>query len=147
MQEITTTLYHGDCLIEMSKIVDKSVDFILCDLPYGTSSLKWDVIIPFDELWLQYGRIIKDNGAIVLTASQPFTSALVMSNTKMFKYEVIWEKPQPSNFAFANKGIMKYHENVLIFYKKRLSLIHRKSSVILTIKLKLEKGESITRPD
>ena len=113
-----TTLYHGDCLIEMSKIADKSIDMICADLPYQITKCEWDIIIPFDKLWKHYERVIKDNGAIVLTGSQPFTSALVMSNVKMFKYEVIWEKPQPSNFAFANKGIMKYHENILIFYKK-----------------------------
>ena len=85
-------IIHGDCLIEMPKIPDKSVDMILCDLPYGTTACSWDTIIPFEPLWKEYKRIIKDNGAIVLTASQPFTSALVMSNAKMFKYEWIWEK-------------------------------------------------------
>ncbi len=112
-----STFYQGDCLIEMDKIADKSVDMILCDLPYGTTACKWDTIIPFDKLWEQYERIIKSNGAIVLTASQPFTSSLVMSNPKLFKYEAIWEKPNPSNFTFAKKGIMKFHESILIFYK------------------------------
>jgi len=77
----------GDCLEVMKKIPDKSIDMILCDLPYGTTACKWDTIIPFEPLWEQYKRIIKDSGAIVLTASQPFTSALVMSNVKMFKYD------------------------------------------------------------
>src|SRR5690348_16196232 len=81
-----STFYQGDCLVEMSKIKDKSVDMILCDLPYGTTHREWDLIIPFEPLWLQYKRIIKDNGAILLTASQPFTSQLVMSNIKWFKY-------------------------------------------------------------
>ena len=85
-------VWEGDCLVEMSRISDKSVDMILCDLPYGTTACKWDTIIPFEPLWAQYKRIIKDNGAIVLTASQPFTSALVMSNPDMFRYEWIWEK-------------------------------------------------------
>lgn len=111
-----STFYNGDCLIEMGKIADKSIDMILCDLPYGTTACKWDVIIPFDKLWEQYKRIIKDNGAIVLTASQPFTSSLVMSNSKMFKYELIWEKNIPSGFFNAKKQQMKIHENILVFY-------------------------------
>jgi len=110
---------QGDCLIEMQKIPDKSIDMILCDLPYGTTACKWDTIIPFEPLWEQYKRIIKDNGAIVLTASQPFTSALVMSNAKMFKYEWIWEKTIASNFMLSKKQPQKKHENVLVFYKEQ----------------------------
>lgn len=91
---------------------------ILCDLPYGTTACKWDTIIPFEPLWEQYKRIIKDNGAIVLTASQPFTSALVMSNSEWFRHEIIWNKTRPSNVLNAKKMFMKYHENILIFYKK-----------------------------
>ena len=111
-------IYHGDCLEVMKGIPDKSIDMILCDLPYGTTACKWDTIIPFEPLWEQYKRIIKDNGAIVLTGSQPFTSALVMSNPKWFKYEWIWDKKRSSNFALANKIPMKTHENVLVFYLK-----------------------------
>ena len=87
-------LYKGDCLIEMDKIADKSIDMILCDLPYGTTACKWDTIIPFKLLWEQYERVIKDNGAIVLTASQPFTSALIMSNINMYRYNWVYEKKQ-----------------------------------------------------
>jgi len=112
-------VYQGDCLEVMKDIPDKSVDMILCDLPYGTTACKWDTIIPFEPLWKQYKRIIKDNGAIVLTASQPFTSALVMSNPKMFKYELIWEKQKGSNPLLAKKQIMKSHENIVIFYKSQ----------------------------
>ena len=101
----------------MNDIDDKSIDMILCDLPYGTTACKWDTVIPFEPLWAHYKRIIKDNGAIVLTASQPFTSALVMSNPKMFRYEIIWEKERPTNIFFVKKQIAKVHENVLIFYK------------------------------
>ena len=108
-------LLQGDCLELMKDIPDHSVDMILCDLPYGTTACKWDVVIPFEPLWEQYKRIIKDNGAIVLTASQPFTSALVMSNLKMFKYEWIWEKDAGSNFATVKYQPMKEHENILIF--------------------------------
>jgi len=112
-------IYLGDCLEVMKEIADKSIDMILCDLPYGTTACKWDTIIPFEPLWEQYKRIIKDNGAIVLTASQPFTSALVMSNVKMFKYEIIWEKERPTNIFLMKKQIGKVHENILVFYKKQ----------------------------
>lgn len=110
------TVLHGDCLELMKDIPDKSIDMILCDLPYGTTSCKWDTIIPFEPLWAQYKRIIKDNGAIVLTASQPFTSALVMSNPEWFRYEIIWEKERPTNIFFMKKQIAKVHENILVFY-------------------------------
>lgn len=115
----TNQVIHGDCLEVMKDIPDKSIDMILCDLPYGTTACKWDVVIPFEPLWEQYKRIIKDNGAIVLTASQPFTSALVMSNIKDFRYEIIWEKERPTNIFFLKKQIAKYHENIVVFYKKQ----------------------------
>jgi len=108
-------LLFGDCLDWMPKIPDKSIDMILCDLPYGTTACKWDTIIPFDKLWEQYERIIKDNGAIVLTASQPFTSKLVMSNIDLFKYEWIWNKNKGSNIMLAKKQPLKIHENILVF--------------------------------
>jgi site-specific DNA-methyltransferase (adenine-specific) len=108
---------QGDCLEVMKDIPDKSIDMILCDLPYGTTACKWDTIIPFEPLWEQYKRIIKDNGAIVLTASQPFTSALVMSNPDMFRLEWIWEKNAGSNFATLKYQPMKEHENILVFSK------------------------------
>jgi site-specific DNA-methyltransferase (adenine-specific) len=108
-------IYLGDCLEVMKHIPDKSIDMILCDLPYGTTACKWDTIIPFEPLWEQYKRIIKDNGAIVLTASQPFTSALVMSNLGMFKYSWIYKKRCASNFAQAKYAPMKEHEDVLVF--------------------------------
>ena len=111
------TIYNEDCLEGMKRIADKSVDMILCDLPYGTTACKWDTSIPFDKLWEQYERIIKSNGAIVLTASQPFTSALVMSNPKLFKYEWIYQKAVGSNFAALKYQPMKEHENILIFGK------------------------------
>ena len=110
--------YLGDCLELMPQMESGMFDMILCDLPYGTTACKWDEIIPFDKLWEQYERLIKPNGAIVLTASQPFTSALVMSNSKIFKYEWIWEKNYSPNFAATKKVPQKRHENVLVFYKK-----------------------------
>lgn len=113
-----TNLYNGDCLEVMKDIPDKSIDMILCDLPYGSTAASWDIIIPFEPLWKEYERIIKDTGNIVLTASQPFTSSLVMSNIKLFKYEIIWEKERPTNIFTMKKQIGKVHENVLVFYKK-----------------------------
>ena len=107
----------GDCLELMKGIPDGSIDMILCDLPYGTTACKWDTIIPFGKLWEQYERIIKPNGAIVLTASQPFTSLLVTSNLRLFRYEWIWDKVQPTGALTAKKMPMKQHENILIFYK------------------------------
>jgi len=103
----------------MKYIEDKSIDMILCDLPYGNTACSWDSIIPFEPLWEQYERIIKDNGAIVLTASQPFTSALVMSNIKLFKYVWIWKKSRKTGFQMARKRPMKEHEDICIFYKKQ----------------------------
>lgn len=108
-----------DCIDGMKLIDDKSIDMILCDLPYGTTACKWDTIIPFEPLWEQYERIIKDNGAIVLFGSQPFTSILVSSNLKLFRYEVIWDKVNISNPLLAKKQILKKHENILVFYKKQ----------------------------
>lgn len=108
-------LHLGDCLEIMKQIADKSVDAIICDLPYGTTACKWDSVIPFEPLWAQYKRIIKDNGAIVLTASQPFTSALVMSNPKWFKYQWIWDKKIPSGMSYARFQPMRQHEDVLVF--------------------------------
>lgn len=118
MKQIEKKVRQGDCLELMKDIPDKSIDMILCDLPYGTTACKWDTIIPFEPLWEQYERIIKDNGAIVLTASQPFTSALVMSNIKMFKYEWVWEKTQATGHLDANRKPMKAHENICVFYNK-----------------------------
>lgn len=112
-------IYQMDCLEGMPLIPDKSIDMILCDLPYGTTRNKWDSIIPFDKLWDQYKRIIKDNGAIVLTAAQPFTSALIMSNVKDFKYEWIWKKSNGTGHLNAKRMPMKDHESILVFYKKQ----------------------------
>ena len=108
-------LIKGDCLVEMQNIPDKSVDMILADLPYGTTACKWDVIIPFDKLWKQYERIIIRNGAIVLFASQPFTSSLVISNINMFRYSLVWDKGYACDFAMARNKILKRHEDIIIF--------------------------------
>ena len=108
-------LIHGECLEEMAKIPTASVDMVLCDLPYGTTANKWDSVIPLNLLWDQYKRIAKPNAAIVLTSSQPFTSALVMSNAAMFRHEWIWIKNRGSNFANTVREPMKEHESVLVF--------------------------------
>jgi site-specific DNA-methyltransferase (adenine-specific) len=116
---VLNKIIHGDCLEVMPQIPSGSIDMILCDLPYGTTACKWDTVIPFEPLWEQYERIIKDNGAIVLFGSQPFTSSLVMSKLDLFKYELIWEKDKASNFMLAKRQIQKYHENILVFYKEQ----------------------------
>ena len=114
-------LYKGDCLEIMKTIQDKSIDAIITDPPYGTTACKWDSVIPFDLMWEQLNRIIKPNGAIVLFGSQPFTSALISSNYKMFKYEWIWEKASGSNFAVVKYQPFKEHENIVVFGKGRVN--------------------------
>jgi len=120
-------LYLGDCLVEMNKIEDNSVDLILCDLPYGTTDrkgidnkgdnrvLSWDTVIPLDELWKHYRRVLKPTGSVVLTADQPFTSQLVLSNLEWFKYEWIWKKKKTTGFLHANARPMKETEDILVF--------------------------------
>ena len=110
-------IYNMDCLEGMKYIEDKSIDMILCDLPYGTTACKWDTIIPFKPLWEQYERIVKDNAAIILFGSQPFTSKLVVSNIDMFKYSLVWNKSRPTYFAQAPYRFMCEHEDILIFSK------------------------------
>ena len=110
-------IYNEDCLEGMKRIADGSVDMILCDLPYGTTECKWDTVIPLEPLWEQYERIISPQGAIVLTASQPFTTTLISSNQSLFKYEWIWEKSKGLGFQHAQNMPMKRHENVLVFSK------------------------------
>lgn len=109
---------QGDCLELMKDIPDGSIDMILCDLPYGTTRNKWDSIIPLNPLWEQYERVIKDNGAIVLTAQTPFDKVLGVSNLKLLKYEWIWQKEAGTGFLNAKKMPLKDHENILVFYKK-----------------------------
>lgn len=114
----TNVIYNQDCIKGMSHIPDKFIDMILCDLPYGITNCKWDVIIPFEDMWEQYTRIIKDNGAIVLFGSEPFTSSLIMSNVRLFRYDLIWDKRKGCDFLNANRKPLKSHENILVFYKK-----------------------------
>lgn len=113
-------IFVEDCLSGMKKIPSSSIDMVLCDLPYGTTQCKWDAVIPFGALWEQLSRIVKDHGAIILTASQPFTSALVMSNPKMFRYSWVWEKSKATGYLNAKIRPLVAHEDVLVFSKKTL---------------------------
>ena len=112
-------LYNGNCLEIMKDIPDNSIDMVLCDLPYGTTACKWDNVIPFEPLWEQYNRIIKSNGAICLFGSEPFSSALRMSNIKDYKYDWIWRKPRGTGHLNAKKQPLRDAENICVFYKKQ----------------------------
>lgn len=112
-------LYKGNCLELMKEIPDESIDMILCDLPYGSTQCKWDIIIPFEPLWEQYNRIIKENGAIVLFATEPFASKLRLSNIKNYKYDWVWDKVKGTGFLNAKKQPMRNHELICVFYKKQ----------------------------
>ena len=113
-----STLYCGDCLELMNRIPDSSIDMVLSDLPYGTTRCRWDTPINLQELWKQYRRVVKENGAIVLFSAQPFTTELISSNKAMYRYEWIWRKTQPSGFMNAKKMPLRTHENIEIFYRK-----------------------------
>lgn len=112
-------LYQGDCLEVMKQIPDKSVDMILCDLPYGTTACKWDTIIPFEPLWCEYNRIIKDNGAICLFAAEPFASLLRTSNLEYYRYDWIWQKQKPSNFQLMGYQCGRVHEFICVFSRAK----------------------------
>ena len=112
-------LKQGDCLELMKEIPDNSIDMILCDLPYGTTACKWDSVIPFDKLWKQYNRIIKNNGAIVLFGAEPFSSCLRMSNIKNYKYDWVWKKPNSTTPNLAKIQPMRIYELISVFYKKQ----------------------------
>ena len=127
LKPCTFVLEQGDCLELMKKIPDKSVDMVLCDLPYGTTRNKWDCIIPLDVLWEHYERIVKQNGAIVLFSAEPFTSLLITSNLKLFRYDLIWSKPQGSDFLNANRKPLRSHENICLFYKSQPTYNAQKS--------------------
>ena len=117
MSEGKKEILLGDCLELMKDIPNGSIDMILCDLPYGTTACAWDAVIPFEPLWNCYKRLIKENGAIVLFGSQPFTTDLINSNREWFRYEIIWDKCKGGNFLQANKMPLRRHENIIIFYK------------------------------
>ncbi len=119
IEELKNKVIQGDCLEVMQSIPDKSIDMILCDLPYGTTQNKWDSVIDLDKLWKQYKRIIKDRGAIVLTSQGVFTAKLILSNEKDFKYKIVWIKSKATNFLNAKKQPLRKHEDICVFYKKQ----------------------------
>lgn len=112
-------IYNMDCLEGMKALPDGSIDMILCDLPYGTTRNKWDTVLPFDALWDQYERIIKEHGAIVLFADGLFTVQLIQSNVKLWRYNLVWDKQKGCDFLNANIKPMKSHEDICVFYKKK----------------------------
>ena len=116
-----STFVNADCFDVFPFIEDKSIDAIICDLPYGTTACKWDSILPVDKLWEQYERVIKDDGCIVLFASNPFASALIMSKPKLFRYEFVWDKVIPTGFTMAKYRPMMQHELVLVFSKGKMT--------------------------
>ena len=118
IENIINSLFEDDCLNTMKKIPSQSIDMIISDLPYGTTSNKWDIPIDLDSLWKEYKRIIKDNGAIVLTSHGLFTAQLIMSQPKLFKYKIVWEKSKATNFLNVKKQPLRKHEDICVFYKK-----------------------------
>lgn len=118
---MTVELYNGDCLEIMKNIKDKSIDMILCDLPYGTTACKWDNVIPFEPLWEQYNRIIKDNGAIVLFGTEPFTSKLILSNLKKYRHKWVWNKNNSCGFALAKIRPFQICEDIIVFGKNKVN--------------------------
>lgn len=116
-EDFINQIIHGDCLEVMPVIPDGVVDMIFCDLPYGMTNNRWDKVISFESLWKEYKRIIKTNGAIVLTSQQPFATDLINSARRLFRYEIIWEKTMAQGFLNANKMPLRAHENILVFYK------------------------------
>lgn len=141
-------LHIGDCLDVMATLPAASVDLILCDLPYGTTACAWDAVIPFEPLWAQYRRLLKPCGTVVLTASQPFTTALIASNYEQFKYEWIWEKNRATGHVHAKNKPMKKHENVLVFSKgttvhvtqSKTRMLYNPQGLIRLAKMQKRKG-------
>jgi len=119
ISQYVNQVIQGDCLEVMKHFPDGSIDMILCDLPYGTTQNKWDSVIPFDKLWKEYERIIKENGAIVLTSQGIFTAKLILSNEKLFKYKIVWIKSKPTNFLNSRIQPLRKHEDICVFYKKQ----------------------------
>ena len=137
-------LRYGDCLDVMKEIPDESVDLILCDLPYGTTKCKWDIVIPFDKLWEQYNRLIKEDGAIVLFGKEPFSSQLRMSNLEMYKYDWIWVKDTKSNFMQANHQPLNNVELISVFGKGYVRSI--KDKVMMTYNPQFTEGKEYKLP-
>ena len=124
-------IYNEDCLVGMAKIPDASIDCIICDLPYGTTRNQWDSVIPLNDLWNHYNRIIKENGAIILFSQMPFTAVLVCSNLNDFKYEIVWQKENATGFLNSNFAPMKIHENILVFSKSSACFVKDKNFAMI----------------
>lgn len=119
LNDYINKIFEEDCLDLMTYLPDSCVDMVLCDLPYGTTQNKWDSVIPLDKLWERYNRIVKKNGAIVLTSQGIFTAKLILSNEKCFKYKIVWEKSKPTNFLNAKKQPLRKHEDICVFYRNQ----------------------------
>lgn len=135
-------LYNEDCIEGMKRIPSRSVDMILCDLPYGTSACKWDIALPFDKMWAEYERIIKDSGAIVLFGNEPFSSALRMSKPELYKYDWKWEKPSGANFLNFKYQPAKVHEDIMVFGKMAVSYSKRGNMAYFP---QMERGDPYTQ--
>lgn len=118
-KDYMNAVIEGDCIQIMKHLPNGSIDMVLCDLPYGTTQNKWDSLVPLDQLWSEYKRIVKEDGAIVLTSQGIFTAVLIMSQPKLFKYKWVWEKSKATNFLNAKKQPLRKHEDVCVFYKKQ----------------------------
>lgn len=136
-------IHHGDCLDLMQAIPDGSIDMILADLPYGVTDCSWDIVIPLERLWGEYKRVIKKDGAVVLFGSQPFTTILIMSNLDWFRYDLIWQKDQPTGGLNANRMPLRNHEEVLVFYQN-LPTYNPQKFNFQNARLKLGEGNSIS---
>ena len=141
-KDFINKIIQGDCLRVMPNIPDKSIDMILCDLPYGTTHASWDTVIPIEKLWTEYKRIIKDNGVIVLTAQQPFTSLLIASNLSMYKYNWVWEKDNGTNFLNSKFQPLKITEDICVFSKGASSFT--KNGVAMKYNPQFTKGKPYT---
>ena len=119
VKDYVNRVFEEDCLDLMTYLPDSCIDMVLCDLPYGTTQNKWDSVICLDKLWEQYNRIVKKNGAIVLTSQGIFTAKLILSNEKDFKYKIVWEKSKPTNFLNAKKQPLRKHEDICVFYRSQ----------------------------
>lgn len=128
----TNKIINGDSIEAMKTLSASSVELILCDLPYGTTACTWDKCIPMSDLWEQYKRVIKDNGAILLFAQQPFATDLINAGRTIFRHEIVWEKSRATGFLNANKMPLRAHELILVFYKNYLHIIHSLAKVSLT---------------
>ncbi|XVN41845.1 MAG: hypothetical protein RCO49_05130 [Rickettsia endosymbiont of Argas persicus] len=118
-KDIENAIFEGDCLEILKRFPDNSIDMVLCDLPYGTTYNKWDSVIDLNKLWFEYNRIVKLNGAIILTSQGLFTAKLILSNEKSFKYKITWEKSKPTNFLNVKKQPLRKHEDICVFYRRQ----------------------------